>query len=915
MSYNQGYGGGYNQGYGEDDYNDSNARRRSNNQGDYSSQRRDPYRPNGPPPPTSTTMFKENIWALGDSENGYIATEEIPYLAQSIISQYKRDPKPVFEAFRVAATELPHKLSHYASLVAFLALSPVEPSSSSGSAPSSAPPPAGSLAARLSTIPGLPSKPKAEGEDAATAEAEAPAAEEKPAVGEDVEMKTEEDTKSQPINVGKAVMEDLGMAIQGFVNEDKWRPARYCLLLLSSVSSLIPAVLPQSTLLVMLAPFKAALSSAELSASKGDTIVRILVETALRCAITEPGEIKDAVGAYHSGRRVDNEILGKEGVELEDRLESLISVFSHEGPLYLPELFASPFADLPVKTSASEISPVELKAPEVSLEKIKTEEEVEETIPLKTASAGLRGDEGKGVDGVRFYMRLFDDETVPAPYDPAGYLLRSVINDIIQTYEVNRKEAARILLDLPKWLKPGTFKGKDAKKDEDRREREKSTDGDDVKETKWVLEHMVVESILTSLFALPTSPLPSSYYHALLTELCRLSPSTVAPALGKCVRRLFNSLGEADSLDPEGVRRFSEWWSVHLSNFGFMWAWADWAPDMDPGAKHPKRVFVERTIDLEVRLSYYDRVQGTIPQVLLDTGVMDNDAPGPHYAYEDPEHKHNAAAASLLRLIKTKGAIEEVEDELASFQSMLERESGLSEEEAAKVKRDMAIQTMLTVGSRSFSHFLNVLERYLPLLRTLSASPAARLELLQTIGSYWRRNAQFHLIVLDKVLQYRLVDPGDVLAWIFAVDGQGRGKSWSKIDIWSALSLTTRTVLGRVEQNKRRVEVAKARAEGDADAEEIEVMTSQLESAERELAAFVVEIIRNFSTLLPLHASTEDWETWWTEGWFREFCRSLSSTRVLEKPSVVEGVDKLALDADSIVVKIIDACKAWNSIV
>ena len=61
---------------------------------------------------------------------------------------------------------------------------------------------------------------------------------------------------------------------------------------------------------------------------------------------------------------------------------------------------------------------------------------------------------------------------------------------------------------------------------------------------------------------------------------------------------------------------------------------------MDLDAKHPKRVFITRVIELEVRLSYYDRVKGTIPEIMLDTGAMADAAPGPEYAYE-------AAGASL----------------------------------------------------------------------------------------------------------------------------------------------------------------------------------------------------------------------------------------------------------------------------
>lgn len=55
---------------------------------------------------------------------------------------------------------------------------------------------------------------------------------------------------------------------------------------------------------------------------------------------------------------------------------------------------------------------------------------------------------------------------------------------------------------------------------------------------------------------------------------------------------------------------------------------------MDVSAKHPKRVFVKRTIELEIRLSYYDRVKGTIPEIMLDTGVVPEETPGAEYAYE-----------------------------------------------------------------------------------------------------------------------------------------------------------------------------------------------------------------------------------------------------------------------------------------
>ena len=39
-----------------------------------------------------------------------------------------------------------------------------------------------------------------------------------------------------------------------------------------------------------------------------------------------------------------------------------------------------------------------------------------------------------------------------------GYAVNSIIADVIDIFEVNRKECARLLLELPKWMLGGTFK-------------------------------------------------------------------------------------------------------------------------------------------------------------------------------------------------------------------------------------------------------------------------------------------------------------------------------------------------------------------------------------------------------------------------------------------------------------------------
>lgn len=62
----------------------------------------------------------------------------------------------------------------------------------------------------------------------------------------------------------------------------------------------------------------------------------------------------------------------------------------------------------------------------------------------------------------------------------------------------------------------------------------------------------------------------------------------------------------------------------------------------------------------------------------------------------------------------------------------------------------------------------------------------------------------------------------------------------------------------------------------EVDNEGIASARTSLESIQREFTDMVIEIVRQFALLLPSDVDKDDWETWWIEGWFREFCRSVS---------------------------------------
>ncbi|KAG6880677.1 hypothetical protein C0995_004955, partial [Termitomyces sp. Mi166 len=126
-------------------------------------------------------------------------------------------------------------------------------------------------------------------------------------------------------------------------------------------------------------------------------------------------------------------------------------------------------------------------------------------------------------------------------------------------------ECARLLLEYPKWNLPGAFKPKPGA----------PVDVEPATGKYWQLESTILEVILGTLLILPASSQKSVYYISLITELCKLSPSTVGPAVGKSIRKLYAALSEG--LDVEAARRFAEWFSIHMSNFGFQWVWKEWS--------------------------------------------------------------------------------------------------------------------------------------------------------------------------------------------------------------------------------------------------------------------------------------------------------------------------------------------------
>ncbi|KAI5299515.1 serine/threonine protein kinase, partial [Ascosphaera pollenicola] len=219
-----------------------------------------------------------------------------------------------------------------------------------------------------------------------------------------------------------------------------------------------------------------------------------------------------------------------------------------------------------------------------------------------------------------------DIETVPPLTDIASSLIRDALVDTINLLDFNRIVAAKALIDVDCYFTPRTFMKRAVPYD---KLREVVTESDS---STWKPEDAAIDAVFSQLFQLPTPEHKFVYYHSVLTESCKLAPAAVAPSLGRAIRYLYRS---SPRMDLALSYRFLDWFSHHLSNFGFTWKWTEWTDDLELPDVHPKKAFIIGAIDKEIRLSFAQRIKGTlpIPYRYLITDGKEKDTPD--FKYEN----------------------------------------------------------------------------------------------------------------------------------------------------------------------------------------------------------------------------------------------------------------------------------------
>ncbi|XP_024966280.1 nuclear cap-binding protein subunit 1 isoform X2 [Cynara cardunculus var. scolymus] len=270
-------------------------------------------------------------------------------------------------------------------------------------------------------------------------------------------------------------------------------------------------------------------------------------------------------------------------------------------------------------------------------------------------------------------------------------------------------------------------------------------------------EYLMAETIFSQLLLLPQPPFKPIYYTLVIIDLCKSLPGAFPAVVAGAVRALFDRISE---LDMECRTRLILWFSHHLSNFQFIWPWEEWAYVLELPKWAPQRVFVQEVLDREVRLSYWDKVKQSIENTpALEELLPPKGVPDFRYGSEDDDKTEYTLSTELNGMVKGRKTARDV---ITWLEESVISVNGLD------IALRVVVQTLLDIGSKSFTHLITVLERYGQVIAKICSDEETQITLIAEVGSFWKNSAQSTAITIDRMMGYRLISNLAIVKWVFS---------------------------------------------------------------------------------------------------------------------------------------------------
>lgn len=128
---------------------------------------------------------------------------------------------------------------------------------------------------------------------------------------------------------------------------------------------------------------------------------------------------------------------------------------------------------------------------------------------------------------------------------------------------------------------------------------------------------------------------------------------------------------------------------------------------------------------------------------------------------EDDQEKYEEYTLSAELTSKVKGR-QSAREIIAWVEESIYPVHGL------EVTLSVVVQTLLDIGSKSFTHLITVLERYGQVISKICPDQDKQVMLIAEVSSYWKNNAQITAIAIDRMMGYRLISNLAIVRWVFS---------------------------------------------------------------------------------------------------------------------------------------------------
>lgn len=239
---------------------------------------------------------------------------------------------------------------------------------------------------------------------------------------------------------------------------------------------------------------------------------------------------------------------------------------------------------------------------------------------------------------------------------------------------------------------------------------------------------------------------------------------------------------------------------------------------------HPKMSFITGAIDKEIRLSFAQRIKGTLPEqyhALIPEG-KEKDTPDFKYDVDSkiPIPSPNCGimlisvatpyakeGREILQLIRKKATDDEIQPLINSIEEQA-REHGVADPMIPST--DAFVTSICYAGAKSLSHVLSCIERNKDRLLSIGPrSAAARRQIITSVLEYWRDQPGNGINIIDKLLNYTVLTPMSVLQWVL-LDHLDAGRILAQSHIYEMVSAT----VGKVTNRLRQIVLARSQPQG-----------------------------------------------------------------------------------------------------